>query len=85
MPYDESLDPQERARRSTEFFAPLVPGQLGCVFDHSDRELLPRSVADGVSRSLCDGHQRGGFDWSRNEMAIASAVRFHRRAMAIWG
>ena len=28
-------DPIEQARSSTEFFGPLVPGQLGCVFDHA--------------------------------------------------
>lgn len=30
----------EQARRSTEFFAPLVPGQLGCVFDHVEPALV---------------------------------------------
>ena len=34
------LDPIARAKGSTEFFGPLVPGQLGCVFDHADRELV---------------------------------------------
>jgi 1,4-dihydroxy-2-naphthoyl-CoA hydrolase len=33
-------DPIEQARRSTEFFGPLVPGQLGCVFDHSAKDLV---------------------------------------------
>ena len=33
-------DPQTRARGATEFFHPLVPGQLGCVFDHSSTELV---------------------------------------------
>jgi 1,4-dihydroxy-2-naphthoyl-CoA hydrolase len=28
------------AKRSTEFFAPLVPGQLGCVFDHVEPDLV---------------------------------------------
>ena len=39
---DESRewDPVEHARWSTEFFAPLVPGQLGCVFDHSAKDLV---------------------------------------------
>ena len=33
-------DPIEQARRSTEFFGPLVPGQLGCVFDHAAADLV---------------------------------------------
>jgi 1,4-dihydroxy-2-naphthoyl-CoA hydrolase len=36
----ELLDPIEEGRRATEFFAPLLPGQLGCVFDHSARDLV---------------------------------------------
>ncbi len=34
------LEPAEQARRDTEFFGPLVPGQLGCVFDHSAPDLV---------------------------------------------
>ena len=30
----------ERARRATEFFGPRVPGQLGCIFDHSAGDLV---------------------------------------------
>jgi uncharacterized protein (TIGR00369 family) len=37
---DDETDPVERARGSTEFFGPLVPGQLGCVFDHSAPDLV---------------------------------------------
>jgi len=33
-------DPVARARRATEFFASRVPGQLGCIFDHSDADLV---------------------------------------------
>ena len=29
-----------RAREMTAFFAPLVPGQLGCVFDHAAPDLV---------------------------------------------
>jgi uncharacterized protein (TIGR00369 family) len=29
-----------RAREMTEFFLPLVPGQLGCVFDHAAPDLV---------------------------------------------
>jgi uncharacterized protein (TIGR00369 family) len=39
-PPDVAADATERARWSTEFFAPLVPGQLGCVFDHADADLV---------------------------------------------
>jgi uncharacterized protein (TIGR00369 family) len=33
-------DPIERARAVTDFFGPLVPGLLGCVFDHSAEDLV---------------------------------------------
>jgi 1,4-dihydroxy-2-naphthoyl-CoA hydrolase len=36
----DQADPVERARWATQFFSPLVPGQLGCVFDHSARDLV---------------------------------------------
>src|SRR5262249_42752390 len=36
----DETDPAGRARRATEFFAPRVPGQLGCVFDHSAANLV---------------------------------------------
>ncbi len=36
----EGDDPLEEARRATEFFGPLVPGQLGCVFDHAANDLV---------------------------------------------
>jgi len=36
----EQEEPVERGRRVTEFFDPLVPGQLGCVFDHSAPDLV---------------------------------------------
>src|SRR6185369_12491241 len=34
------LDPIERGRGATEFFSKRVPGQLGCIFDHSDADLV---------------------------------------------
>jgi uncharacterized protein (TIGR00369 family) len=37
---DDQLDPVQRAASATEFFRPLVPGQLGCVFDHSALDLV---------------------------------------------
>jgi 1,4-dihydroxy-2-naphthoyl-CoA hydrolase len=33
-------DPAERAKRVTEFFRDRVPGQLGCIFDHSAKDLV---------------------------------------------
>jgi 1,4-dihydroxy-2-naphthoyl-CoA hydrolase len=36
----EEADPRDEGARSTAFFEPLVPGQLGCVFDHVDRQLV---------------------------------------------
>jgi uncharacterized protein (TIGR00369 family) len=37
---DADSPAQAQARRSTEFFGPLVPGQLGCVFDHVEADLV---------------------------------------------
>ena len=37
---DEPSDPVARAMDSTAFFGPLVPGQLGCVFDYESPELV---------------------------------------------
>jgi 1,4-dihydroxy-2-naphthoyl-CoA hydrolase len=51
--YDESIDAKERGRRATEFFGPLVPGQLGCVFDHSDRDLVTGRI--DVTENLIAG------------------------------
>jgi uncharacterized protein (TIGR00369 family) len=33
-------DPIARARRMNDFFGPLVPGQMGCVFDHAGADLV---------------------------------------------
>ena len=40
MSLPDDADPGDEARRMTEFFGPLVPGQLGCVFDHSAKDLV---------------------------------------------
>jgi uncharacterized protein (TIGR00369 family) len=40
MMVPEQTDARARARGATDFFAPLVPGQLGCVFDHSATDLV---------------------------------------------
>ena len=37
---EDQLDPIQRAAFATDFFRPLVPGQLGCVFDHSALDLV---------------------------------------------
>src|SRR6204780_1820146 len=39
-PPDDATDAAARARDVTEFFGPRVPGQLGCVFDHSATDLV---------------------------------------------
>jgi uncharacterized protein (TIGR00369 family) len=49
----ESLDPAARARRATEFFGPRVPGQLGCVFDHSGDDLVTGHI--DVTENLIAG------------------------------
>ncbi|HEY3831110.1 MAG TPA: PaaI family thioesterase [Acidimicrobiia bacterium] len=50
---DDGADPQAAARAMTEFFAPLVPGQLGCVFDHSARDLVVGHI--DVTQNLIAG------------------------------
>ena len=40
MSLPDDADPGDEARRMTEFFGPRVPGQLGCVFDHSAKDLV---------------------------------------------
>jgi uncharacterized protein (TIGR00369 family) len=50
---ENDQDPAERARRATEFFAPLVPGILGCVFDHSAPDLVLGHI--DVTQSLIAG------------------------------
>jgi len=49
----EEMDPIARARRATELFGPLVPGQLGCVFDHSSLELVTGHI--DVTENLIAG------------------------------
>jgi acyl-coenzyme A thioesterase PaaI-like protein len=53
MSLPDDSDPREVARRMTEFFAPLVPGQLGCVFDHSAKDLVLGHI--DVSENLIAG------------------------------
>jgi len=36
----DAEDPIVRARRMNHFFGPLVPGQMGCVFDHAAKDLV---------------------------------------------
>jgi len=42
-----------RAQRMTEFFSPLVPGQLGCVFDYAAPDLVIGHIE--VSENLIAG------------------------------
>ena len=46
-------DPVARARGATEFFGPRVPGQLGCVFDHSAEDLVAGHI--DVTENLIAG------------------------------
>jgi 1,4-dihydroxy-2-naphthoyl-CoA hydrolase len=50
---DDRPDPVERARLDNEFFGPLIPGQMGCVFDHSAPDLVIGHIA--VTESLIAG------------------------------
>lgn len=50
---DDRSDPVERARLDNEFFGPLIPGQMGCVFDHSAPDLVVGHIA--VTESLIAG------------------------------
>ena len=52
-PTDPDDDARRRAREATEFFGPLVPGQLGCVFDHSAADLVVGHL--DVSSGLISG------------------------------
>lgn len=36
----DANDPIAHARRMNEFFGPLIPGQMGCVFDHAAKDLV---------------------------------------------
>lgn len=45
--------PEERAAGSTEFFGPLVPGQLGCVFTHASIDLVVGHI--DVTQNLIAG------------------------------
>jgi 1,4-dihydroxy-2-naphthoyl-CoA hydrolase len=40
MGLPDDADPAATAHLATEFFGPLVPGQLGCIFDHSAKDLV---------------------------------------------
>jgi uncharacterized protein (TIGR00369 family) len=37
---EAELDPAARGQGATKFFGPLVPGQLGCVFDRASADLV---------------------------------------------
>ncbi|MGI8492382.1 MAG: PaaI family thioesterase [Acidimicrobiales bacterium] len=61
-------DPAVRAARMTEFFGPLVPGQLGCVIDHSSAELVTGHI--DVTPNLIAGT---GFLFAPAIIALADA------------
>ncbi len=46
-------DPAARARRMTEFFGPLIPGQMGCIFDHAATDLVIGHI--DVTENLISG------------------------------
>lgn len=37
---DDTIDPLAWAQRDNDFFGPLIPGRMGCVFDHSGPDLV---------------------------------------------
>jgi uncharacterized protein (TIGR00369 family) len=49
----DEFTPEEQAASSTEFFALLVPGQLGCVFTHASVDLVVGHI--DVSENLIAG------------------------------
>jgi 1,4-dihydroxy-2-naphthoyl-CoA hydrolase len=53
VPDGEAVDPVARARAMTEFFGPLVPGRLGCIFDHAGADLVLGHI--DVTESLIAG------------------------------
>ena len=53
MTQTPDMDPIAKARRATEFFGPRVPGQLGCVFDHSAPDLVTGHI--DVTENLIAG------------------------------
>jgi 1,4-dihydroxy-2-naphthoyl-CoA hydrolase len=65
---DVDADPVQRARSATEFFAPLVPGTLGCVFDHSSPDLVLGHI--DVTESLIAGT---GFLFAPAVVALADS------------
>jgi 1,4-dihydroxy-2-naphthoyl-CoA hydrolase len=53
MSTDPTAEAEVQAQRMTEFFRPLVPGQLGCVFDHAAAGLVIGHI--DVTRDLIAG------------------------------
>jgi 1,4-dihydroxy-2-naphthoyl-CoA hydrolase len=66
-PLDDA-DPVARARDVTAFFGPRVPGQLGCVFDHSAADLVVGHI--DVTENLIAGT---GFLFAPAIVALADA------------
>jgi len=67
-PQGDAADPATQARAVTEFFGPRVPGQLGCVFDHSAADLVTGHI--DVTENLIAGT---GFLFAPAVIALADA------------
>ena len=63
------LDPVEMARSATDFFGSRVPGQLGCVFDHSADDLVIGHI--DVTENLIAGT---GFLFAPAVIALADTL-----------
>ncbi len=70
MAESDADDPLARARRMTEFFAPLVPGQLGCIFDHAAKDLVIGHTDDVPIRTA-----RFPSNWELSTERAASVVK----------
>ena len=65
---DPASDAVVRAREMTDFFRPLVPGQLGCVFDHAGADLVVGHI--DVTQNLIAGT---GYLFAPAVVALADA------------
>ena len=63
-----------------EFFGPLVPGQMGCVFDHAGRDLVLGHI--DVTETLIAGT---GFLFAPRDHRTRRHLRRHRlRTIALF-
>src|SRR5579872_5404832 len=68
MNVDPTAEAKIHAERMTEFFGPLVPGQLGCVFDHAGPDLVVGHI--DVTQNLIAGT---GYLFAPAVIALADA------------